>query len=91
MNHNWLPSLAKKYGAELCDQRAIWKQYLTDHALEPKALLKDGVHLNAHGEFLMAQCVNAYRRGLRAQRTADRRGPAADRSHRGGARRAEPL
>ena len=28
MNHNWLPSLAKKYGAELCDQRAMWKAYL---------------------------------------------------------------
>ncbi|MES2570556.1 MAG: SGNH/GDSL hydrolase family protein, partial [Verrucomicrobiota bacterium] len=59
MNHNWLPSIAKKYNAELCNQRAIWKQYLTDYALEPKALLKDGVHLNAHGEYLMAQCVNA--------------------------------
>lgn len=62
MNHNWLPSLAKKYGAELCDQRAIWKQYLADNALQPKALLKDDVHLNAHGEYLMAQCVNAYLR-----------------------------
>jgi len=62
MNHNWIPSLAKKYGAELCDQRAIWKRYLTDHALAPKALLKDDVHLNANGEYLMAQCVNAYLR-----------------------------
>ena len=62
MNHNWLPSLAKKYGAELCDQRAIWKRYLADYALEPKALLRDEVHLNAHGEYLMAQCVNAYLR-----------------------------
>ncbi len=58
-NHNWLPSLAKKYGAELCDQRALWKQYLAEYKLEPKALLKDDVHLNAHGEFFMAQCVNA--------------------------------
>jgi len=62
MNHNWLPSLAKKYGAELCDQRALWKSYLRENHLEPKALLKDGVHLNAHGEWLMAQCVNAYLR-----------------------------
>ncbi len=61
-NNNWLPSLARKYGAELCDQRAIWKHYLTDHALEPEVLLKDGTHLNAHGEYLMAQCVNAYLR-----------------------------
>ncbi len=62
MNHNWLPSVAKKYGAELCDQRAIWKQYLGDFALEPKALLRDAVHLNPHGEFLMAECVKAYLR-----------------------------
>ncbi len=59
MNHNWLPSLAKKYGAELCDQRGQWKRYLADYGLEPKALLRDNVHLNAHGEFLMAEIVNA--------------------------------
>ena len=62
MNHNWLPSLARKYGAELCDQRALWKAYLTENQLEPKALLRDSVHLNAHGEWLMAECVKAYLR-----------------------------
>lgn len=62
MNHHWLPSLAKKYGAELCNQRALWKDYLREHKLEPKALLKDNVHLNAHGEWLMAECVKAYLR-----------------------------
>jgi hypothetical protein len=62
MNHNWLPSIAKKYGCELCDQRALWKAYLTENKLEPKALLRDGVHLNPHGEWFMAQCVNAYLR-----------------------------
>jgi hypothetical protein len=62
MNQNWLPSLAKKYDCELCDQRAIWKRYLTANKLAPKALLSDDVHLNAHGEFLMAECVKAYLR-----------------------------
>jgi len=62
MNHNWLPSLAKKYGAELCDQRALWKAYLAENKLEPKALLRDSVHLNAHGEWFMAECVKAYLR-----------------------------
>ena len=61
-NYNFLPSIARKYGAELCDQRTLWKRYLTDHALEPKALLKDNVHLNAHGEFLMAEIVKAHLR-----------------------------
>lgn len=59
MNHAWLPSLARKYGTEVCDQRAVWKRYLKDHGLEPAALLRDGVHLNAHGEYLMAECVKA--------------------------------
>ena len=62
MNHNWLPSLAKKYGAELCDQRAMWKAYLRENKLEPQALLRDSVHLNAHGEWFMAECVKAYLR-----------------------------
>lgn len=62
MNHNWLPSLARKYGAELCDQRGLWKAYLGENKLEPKALLRDSVHLNAHGEWLMAECVKAYLR-----------------------------
>lgn len=62
MNHNWLPSLAKKYGAELCDQRSLWKTYLKDNLLEPSALLRDSVHLNAHGEWFMAACVSAYLR-----------------------------
>ena len=62
MNHNGLPSLAKKYGAELCDQRALWKAYLAENQLEPKALLRDSVHLNAHGEWFMAECVQAYLR-----------------------------
>jgi hypothetical protein len=62
MNHNWLPALSKRYGTELCNQRGLWKRYLNDNGLEPKDLLIDGVHLNAHGEFLMAQCVKAYLR-----------------------------
>ncbi len=62
MNHRHLPEVAKKYGTEFCDQRALWKGYLKANSLEPKTLLRDGVHLNAHGEFLMAECVKAYLR-----------------------------
>jgi hypothetical protein len=62
MNHHWLPTIAKKYGAELCDQRTLWKAYLKENKLEPKALLRDSVHLNAHGEWFMAECVKAYLR-----------------------------
>ena len=64
MNHNHLPSIARKYDAELCDQRILWKAYLTENRLEPKSLLRDSVHLNEHGEWLMAECVKAYLRHL---------------------------
>ena len=40
----------------------MWKAYLAENKLEPKALLRDSVHLNAHGEWFMAECVNAYLR-----------------------------
>lgn len=57
MNHNHLPAMAQKYHAELCDQRRLWKAYLLENKLEPKRLLRDAVHLNEHGEWLMAECV----------------------------------
>lgn len=62
MNHNWLPSLSKKYSTEFCDQRKLWKTYLKDYDLKPSALLKDGVHLNPRGEYVMAEFVKAHLR-----------------------------
>jgi hypothetical protein len=50
-----LPRVAEKYQAELVDVRGAWKQYLEEHDLEPADLLKDNVHLNEHGKWLMAQ------------------------------------
>jgi hypothetical protein len=57
MNHAFLPSTARKYGCMLLDQRREWKAYLQANNLQPQALLKDGVHLNAHGNWLMAELV----------------------------------
>jgi len=57
MNYTFLPSYAEKYGCQLAHIRESWKRYLGDHGLKPQELLRDGVHLNAHGEFLMAQLV----------------------------------
>lgn len=62
MNHNWLPSLSRKYQTELCDQRSHWKRYLADYGIKPSDLLRDGVHLNRRGEFLMAEIVKAHLR-----------------------------
>lgn len=59
MNYSFLPSTAQKYGCGVVDQRNLWKQYLQDYSLPAGRLLKDGVHLNAHGNYLMAELVKA--------------------------------
>jgi hypothetical protein len=67
MNDVFLPDIAKKYGCGLADVRGGWLDYLKANHLEPPALLKDGVHLNDHGNFLMAELVKralVYRPGL---------------------------
>ena len=40
---------------------------MKDHKLEARSLLADQVHLNAHGEWLMAECVKACLRRSRAR------------------------
>ena len=62
MNHLFLPQTAKKYGALLVDQREAWKHYLKDNNLHASALLKDGVHLNDHGNYVMAELVKPWLR-----------------------------
>ena len=60
MNHSFLPGTAAKYGACQADIHMQWKRYLEANQLKPAALLKDGVHLNAHGEWLMAELLKPY-------------------------------
>lgn len=60
MNHQFLPDIAKKYGCGLVDVRTGWLDYLQANGLKPSALLKDGVHLNDHGNFVMAELVKRY-------------------------------
>ncbi|MGD0091601.1 MAG: SGNH/GDSL hydrolase family protein [Planctomycetota bacterium] len=57
MNNQFLPEIAKKYGCALADIRTPWLAYLKTNNLEPKALLRDGVHLNDQGNFLLAALV----------------------------------
>ncbi len=59
MNYKFLPETAKKYGCAVVDQRNLWKQYLKENNLPAKALLRDGVHLNDHGCYLMGEYVKA--------------------------------
>jgi hypothetical protein len=60
MNYLWLPTVAKKYGCAVVDQRNLWKEYLRDNHLHAAQLLKDGVHQNDFGNYLMAEIVKAY-------------------------------
>ncbi len=59
-SHQWLPSICSKYGLALIDVRTVWKMYLQENNLDITDLLSDGVHLNAHGNFLMASIVKQY-------------------------------
>jgi hypothetical protein len=60
MNHVFLPATASKYRACRADIHELWKEYLKAHHLKAADLLRDGVHLNAQGEWLMAQLLNTY-------------------------------
>ncbi len=57
MSYYFLPAMAEKYKCDLINIRYPWKKYLNDHQLKPKDLLKDDVHLNKYGEFLMAELI----------------------------------
>lgn len=60
MNNEVLPRIAKQYGCGLATVRSEWLTYLRANHLEPSALLKDGVHLNDHGCYVMAQLVERH-------------------------------
>ncbi len=57
MNNHFLPEIAAKYGCGLADIRSEWLTYLKEYHLEPKDLLRDGVHLNDYGNFVMATLI----------------------------------
>ncbi|MGA2496107.1 MAG: SGNH/GDSL hydrolase family protein [Tepidisphaeraceae bacterium] len=60
MNYKFLPEMVERYHLGVIDQRNLWKQYLQENNLPAKQLLRDGVHLNAHGNYLMAELVKSY-------------------------------
>lgn len=71
-NQKWLPSICNKYDLALIDVRSIWKTYLKENDLDLKDLLVDGVHLNAHGNYLMASIIKKYFASLSEAEAADR-------------------
>ncbi len=61
MNEQLLPAVAEHYGCEFLDVRQLWKKYLEAHDLKPAQLLRDNIHLNDHGCWLMDQiCRRAF-------------------------------
>jgi len=60
MNYVFLPDVASRYGACRADIHGLWKRYLRDTQMAPTEFLKDGVHLNAAGELLMAELLQPY-------------------------------
>jgi hypothetical protein len=59
-----LPELAAKYKLALIDVRTAWKEYLQQNNLPAAALLTDNVHLNEHGNYLMAGIIKNYFKAL---------------------------
>jgi len=56
----FIPQTAEKYNCELVDIHEPWKQYLRSNKLKAQDLLNDGVHLNDHGCFLLAEFVKPH-------------------------------
>lgn len=72
-NQVFLPDLARRNGLALVDVRGAWKAHLRQHRLEARALLKDDVHLNAQGEYLMGEILKpAFAPALLHERSCDR-------------------
>lgn len=68
----WLPEMCNKYGLALLDIRNPWKTYLKENNLQINDLLVDGVHLNAHGNYLMASIIKKYFATLRDAKPTDK-------------------
>ncbi|MBN2127897.1 MAG: hypothetical protein JW741_00295 [Sedimentisphaerales bacterium] len=69
----WLLENASKYDCGTVDIRPEWKRYLKENRLTPPDLLRDGVHLNDHGCYLLAELIKR-RLVYRPQLAADPNG-----------------
>ncbi len=57
MMGTFVPAVAKEYDCQFIDITTPWKTYLESNGLPSSALLKDGIHPNDHGCFLMSELV----------------------------------
>jgi len=56
----WLPALCEKYGLELVDVRTNWINFAEKNGFDFQDLLKDHVHMNELGNYLMAGIIKAH-------------------------------
>jgi hypothetical protein len=57
MSYNFVPRYAERYGCCLMDIRTPWLEYLKKHDFQPQKFLRDGVHLNDNGNWLLAELI----------------------------------
>jgi hypothetical protein len=58
----WLPDLCQRYACEVIDVRRPWSQYLQENHLKATDVLSDGTHLNAQGNYLLAEITRRHLR-----------------------------
>ena len=56
----FVPGVAASHHTGLIEERNLWKVYLKTNALKPSDLLKDDIHLNAHGCHLLREIFKAH-------------------------------
>lgn len=74
-SRQFLQRIADTYQCELVDVSSEWMEYLSVNRLQPQDLLRDNVHPNRHGNWLLAQLVGRhirYNPGLRKYNPGDR-------------------
>lgn len=59
-SYEWMRDLALRYGLEWMEIRKPWFDYLQRNGTQPRALLRDNVHLNEQGDWLMAELVRRH-------------------------------
>ncbi|MEO8373507.1 MAG: SGNH/GDSL hydrolase family protein [Candidatus Solibacter sp.] len=58
----WLPDLCNRLGCEVIDVRRPWSRFLQENHLKAGELLSDGTHLNAQGNYLLAEITKRHLR-----------------------------
>jgi len=58
----FMPKLCEKHGCEVVDVRRPWSEYLKTNKLRASAVLRDGVHLNGQGNYLLAEITKRHLR-----------------------------